>query len=483
MNFVKKILKKYNSIPLGAKAAIWFVFCSTLQKCISFITTPIFTRLMSAEQFGQYSIYNSWLQIFTIITTLRLAGAVFNKGMSKYKQDRDGYTSTMQTVTFVTTVIGFLIYLLFHRIIDDFIELPTFIMVAMFVELLFAPAIEFWTVRKRYEYIYRPVVFRTVFMAVLNAGLGIVAVLLAAEKGYARILTCILVNMCFGLILFVYNLKRGKQIFNKEYAKFAILFNLPLLMHYFAQYVLDQFDRIMVQKLVSMSAAGIYSVAYSIGLIMRILTTNINNAIVPWQYEQLEKKNFKKLDEILNATYLLVAACALLLSAFAPEIMKILAGSEYWEGVYIIPPVAMGLLFSYMYTTFANVEFYYDHNKFSMYISMTVATLNIGLNYIGISLWGYIAAAYTTLICYILFAFGHYIYMSVSVKKELGIKVLFSGVKIFGISVSAVLLCIAMAFTYDNVFVRYSSVAVIVFIMYIKRKSIMSLLKNTRTRR
>ena len=32
-------------------------------------------------------------------------------------------------------------------------------------------------------------------------------------------------------------------------------------------------------------------------------------------------------------------------------------------------------------------------------------------------MYGYIAAAYTTLICYILFAAGHYIYMSQSVKK------------------------------------------------------------------
>lgn len=74
-----------------------------------------------------------------------------------------------------------------------------------------------------------------------------------------------------------------------EYAKFALLFNLPLLLHYLSVYVLDQFDKIMIQKMVSISAAGIYSVACNLGLIMKIVTQSVNNALVPWQYEKLEK--------------------------------------------------------------------------------------------------------------------------------------------------------------------------------------------------
>ena len=325
MKVIKNLLKKYNDISIVAKATFWYIFCSIVQKGIAFITTPIFTRLMTTEQYGQYSIYLSWLHIFTIITTLRLTGAVFNKGMSKYKDDRDTYTSTMQTVTFVLTIIVFIVYLIFHKQINAFTELPTFIMVSIFAELLVTPAIEFWTVRKRYEYIYKPVVFRTLLMAVLNAVIGVIAVLIAEEKGYARILSCVVVNLCFGAALFVYNARRGKSLYKREYAEFAIKFNLPLLLHYFSQYVLDQSDRIIVQKLVSMVAAGIYSVAYNIGLLLRIITTSINNAMTPWQYECIEKKEHKKLDDTMFMVFIIVAGCCFILSSFAPEIMKILA--------------------------------------------------------------------------------------------------------------------------------------------------------------
>ena len=52
---MNKILKKYNDIPIAAKAALWFVFCNVLQKCVALITTPVFTRLMTPDQYGQFS--------------------------------------------------------------------------------------------------------------------------------------------------------------------------------------------------------------------------------------------------------------------------------------------------------------------------------------------------------------------------------------------------------------------------------------------
>ena len=479
---VKKVLKKYNDIPIAAKATLWFMFCSIVQKCISLVTTPIFTRLMSTTQYGQFSVYNSWLQIFTIITTLRLNYAVFNKGMSKYKEDRDGYTSTMQSLTFVITLIVFLIYLVFHNQINTITELPTFIMIAMFAELLVTPAIDFWTIRKRYEYIYKPVVIRTLIMAFLNAGLGVIAVIFSEEKGYARIMTCVLVNVCFGFFLFVYNLKKGKKIFVWEYAMFALLFNLPLLLHYFSQYILDQFDRIMIQKMVGMAAAGLYGVAYNAGLIMKIVTTSVNNALVPWQYEKLEKKKLKELDDTMFLVFAFVAVCSVMFSVIAPEMMKILADEKYYEAVYVIPPVALGVFFSFMYTCFANVEFFYDQNKFTMIISMTGALLNIVLNYIGIKLFGYVAAAYTTLLCYMIFALSHYIYMTISVRKAIGVHKVFKSVRLLFLSILVLITGTIVIFLYDKVIIRYAIVSAVCMIAYVKRKELMKIFKLAKTK-
>ena len=95
----RKAVQKYKNLPVVARATGWFVICSLIQKGISFLTTPNFTRLMSTEQYGLFSVYTSWLQILTIISTIRLDYSVFNKGMSKYPEDRDGYASSMLGLT------------------------------------------------------------------------------------------------------------------------------------------------------------------------------------------------------------------------------------------------------------------------------------------------------------------------------------------------------------------------------------------------
>lgn len=474
MYIIKKIKSQYDSISIVAKATIWFVLCSIIQKAISLITTPIFTRLMTTEQYGQFSVYSSWLQIFAVMTTLRLSGAVFNKGMSKYKDDRDAYTSSMQIVTCILTIIIFGVYLLFRVQINNLIELPTFIVISIFIELLFSPAIDFWTVRKRYEYAYQQVVFCTIALAIINAGTGVIAVLLSTEKGYARILTCVAVNVCFGAGMFVYNFKRSKVKFKKEYAFFAVMFNLPLLLHYFSQFILDQFDRIMVQKLAGMAAAGIYSIAYNIGLLLRIVTTSINNALVPWQYEQLEKKEYKKLDDTLFFVYIIVAGCSFGLSCLAPEIMHILADEKFYEGVYVVPPVALGLFFSFVYTMYANIEFYFEKNKFSMYISCAGAVMNIILNYIGIKIFGYIAAAYTTLICYIVFSLGHYLYTSVIIRKNEKINNPFKTTRLLILSVFVVGFGLLIIRFYEIALIRYGMVILICVFSILKRKDILN---------
>lgn len=55
MNKVNALLEKYHSLNVEVKAILWFTVCSFMQKGISFITVPIFTRLMTLKQYGQFT--------------------------------------------------------------------------------------------------------------------------------------------------------------------------------------------------------------------------------------------------------------------------------------------------------------------------------------------------------------------------------------------------------------------------------------------
>ena len=81
MGMIRKLLGKYNSLSVQIRATIWFFVCSVLQRGISVITTPIFTRLLSTEEYGQFSVFNSWLSIAQIIVTLQLSAGVYREGI------------------------------------------------------------------------------------------------------------------------------------------------------------------------------------------------------------------------------------------------------------------------------------------------------------------------------------------------------------------------------------------------------------------
>lgn len=477
-NKINVFYRKYIDLPVAAKATLWFMICSILQKGISFITTPIFTRLMSTSQYGQYGVYNSWSAIFCIFTTYRLDWAVFNKGMSKYKDDRDGYAATMQTVTFVFAAFFLCIYFMFRTQFNKLTELPTFIMIGMFVELMFIPATNFWTTRKRYDYEYKSVVARTLFMAIANAVLGVFLVYNFDEKGYARILSCIIVNMAFGISLFLVNYRNGKKIFDITYAKFAIVFNTPLMLHYISQYILDQFDRVMIQKMCGLAETGIYNVAYNVGMLMKIVTNSINGALVPWQYSKLEERDFKRHDDALFAIYCVLALITVGFSGFAPEMMLILGGDEYRKGAIIVPAVALAMFYTFMYTTIANVEFYYELTKFTMYISMLGALINIGMNYVGIKIFGYAAAAYSTAICYFLFSVGHYIYLVISLKKKYGYERVFDTRRMIVVNIITIIASLLMMVVYESIILRYAFIIILIIILYMKRDFLKNILKE-----
>ena len=220
----------------------------------------------------------------------------------------------------------------------------------------------------------------------------------------------------------------------------------------------------MIQKMVGMASAGIYSVAYNAAAVLRIVTQSVNNAFIPWQYEKLEEKKFKEVDNMSCVICSIVSVCAMLFCCLAPEMMSVLAGKKYIEAVYCIPPIIIGLQFSFMYSLFANVEFFYEENKYTMYISMAGAVINVVLNYFGIKYFGFIAAAYTTAICFAAFTYFHYTYMSKRVKEKENIDVFFNGKRYFLIGFVTSVLCLSVMLLYGYPLIRYIIIAVAILI-------------------
>ena len=94
-----------------------------------------------------------------------------------------------------------------------------------------------------------------------------------------------------------------------------------------------------------------------------------------------------------------------------PEIVMFIGGDKYAGAENVIPPVAVSLLLLFYAQLFINVEFYYEKKKDLVFASIGAAILNLVLNWIFIPRYGYVAAAYTTLVSYVVFAGSNYLAM------------------------------------------------------------------------
>lgn len=469
---MSKISQKYKSLPKPVKASFWFLICSFLQKGISMITTPIFTRLLTTGEYGRYNVFNSWYSIVSIMVSLNLWAGVYQQGLIKFNKQRKVFSSSLEGLTFTLICIWTAVYLVSHNFWNRLFNLTTVQMLAMLCMVWTSSVFSFWSTEQRVDYKYKKLVLITLLVSVLKPVVGIIFVIHAEDKVTARILGLALVELIGYSWCFIYQMKRGKKFYSKQFWKYALGYNIPLVPHYLSQVVLNNSDRIMISSMVGDSASGIYSLAYSLAMIMTLFNTALTQTLTPWMYQKIKDKDIKTIAPIAYLSLFIVATVNLLLIMLAPEAVRIFAPKEYYEAIYCIPPVAMGVLFLYSYDLFAKFAFYYEKTKLIMGASIVGAVLNIILNYFGIKWFGYVAAAYTTLICYILYCVFHYIVMTKICNDYLdGVKPY--NTKFLILFALVFLACgFAMLFTYDYPIIRYSIIVIAIIIMIVKRNKI-----------
>ena len=474
---IDRLLHKYKSLSQPVKASLWFTICSVLQKGIQFLTVPIMTRVMSSEQYGEYSVFLSWYQIIMIFATLNMWNYVLSNGMIKYENDRDGYLSSLQGLSTLITVVLFAVYVAFSGIWEKTTSLSFPAMAIMFIELLFMPSFEYWCARKRFEYSYKGVVILSLAIAVLVPTVSMPLIILTEDKGMAAIIGRTITSAVVYAIPFVIIAVKGKKLYSKEYWSFALKFNLPLIPHFLSVIVLQQSDRIMISNICGDDKAGIYSVAYSAAMILQIVNSAILSSFIPYTYNSIKENKYSGIGRNANFLLIIIALLNLLLICVAPEAVRFLGPEEYYDAAYIIPPVAISGVFMFMFNLFANIEYYFEETKFVAAASIISAVTNVVLNAIFIPVFGYHAAGYTTLFCYILFSAAHYVFMRIVCRKKMNGDKVYNGKTILAISVFVVAAAFGMSALYDYIFVRYGLLFIAAVICIIKRKAIINNLK------
>lgn len=418
MNLIQSLIKKYRSLSAPVKASVWALFCSIFQSAASLITTPVFTRLLSQDDFGIYSQYSSWLGILSIIITLDLYSEAYMKGITEHEEDEDAFTASMLWLNLAIFTLFLVIFLLAPSFWAKVLHLSPYLTGLMFVHLLASFPFDYWKSRERYHYRYKLSTLLSVIVTVFGYAFSIYAITHLSNRLHARIEGELLIRILVAAPLLIILLRKTKYIYNREIWTFALSFSLPLIPHFLSNLVLSQSDRLMIGRLVSDSASAKYSIAYMIASMVLMIVNAVNSSYVPYTFQKLRDRQEASLR---SSSSLLLGGIALLCiigMGLAPEVITIFAGKSYAEAAMIVPDVSASVFFIFVYTLFSNVEYYYKKTKLVGIATLLAAGLNVALNALLIPRFGYTVAGTTTLVSYLFLALFHYVCYRMIQKKE-----------------------------------------------------------------
>lgn len=476
-NLLQKRNKLTANVPVETKVSLAYLLCTIIQRGIGFFTVPIFTRMLTEEQYGESTLFYSWSSVLTVLITLQLPYGSFSKAMVKYEDKRAEYVSSTQSIITLLAIAFLIIYFPLSGFWNDIFKFSEEMILFMVLEIVSLSSILLWSGKKRFEYKYKSVIAVTLLCALLTPAMQLLFIFLCDQKGLAKIKGGVVVSIVIGGIIYIVNLIKGKKIFDKEFWKYSFSFNVPLLAYYLSQMIFNESDRIMISHMEGVDRAAEYGVAYSLATIIIFVLNAINNTYTPWIYSKIKDGKHDENRDVSAKIAIILAVLLLVVIWLGPEVIEVWAGKSYASAKWVVPPVAMSVLLLFFTQQFAYFEFFYEKKAMLIVASVISAIVNIILNYVFIGKFGYIAAGYTTLISYIIMASITYFGMR-RIEKEFNYER--SGVDIWSF-IKIAIVFFAISFMgmclYDWFLPRIIGICIFVIIFLLKVKL---LLKGTK---
>ena len=471
--------ERKHKLPIEAKASIAYLFGNILSKGMSILTLPLFVRMLTTAEIGVNSTYQAWYTIIYTVVSLSLCSGSLSVAMMDYSKKRDQYESACLTLSSLSAALFFLLIFLLRDSLSEITTLDTELLIFIAINMLFCPALDFWYTRQRYEYKYKQSVAMSCSITILSTLFALICVYYCSTHnfnslGNVRVISQGVITLLFAVGVYLYIMLKGKSFVNIEIWKYAIILSTPLILHSLAKNLLDISDRIMISSLCGKSEAGVYGTIYSLATVITVIWSAINSAIIPSSFKFLNEKNYKELNAMYIPLLFAFGGVAVIVSLLAPEVLLVFTTKEYFDAVGLVPPIVAGVYFTALYTMYGNFLLYKKKTVHVMYATLLAAAINITLNYICIKLFGYYAAAYTTLVSFIVLAIFQGIMTKIVYKETI-----VNDIAFFALSTVVSVLCLMSAFLYRFFWLRYIIVVGIIVLCIIKREMLYKVLKRS----
>lgn len=413
MNREKALIKNTIIISIGT-------ICT---KLITFLLLPLYTRVLTTEEYGIVDLLNTLSLLLIPIITFQMEQAIFRELIESRKSEKSK-----------TEIIsnGF-----FSILIQSFIFIVIFLLVSPFI-------------KNNYKFFIVINVIFSIFASLLlqiSRGLGdnkkysIASFINALITVSSNVITLTIFHwkvngMLLGLLLgqvatFVYlffSLHLSQYLSfkcaNIKITKRLWKYSLPLVPNALSWWIFGSSDRVIVSSFLGLSMNGIlsaaskFSVAYTLlySIFDRSWIESISLHIDDDDIEQYFNKTF---NEILKMFF----GIMILMISFMPIIYNVLINEKFNYGYRIVPFLMLGAFFNVVQGLVVVIYAAKKDTKSIAKTSMAAALLNIIIHFVLLKATGLYAAALSTLGAYFLISVYRFIdvkhkYMNIRINKS-----------------------------------------------------------------
>lgn len=392
------------------RTALFNILSTVIIAGVNFFTIPIFTRMLDTDGYGVVNVYSAWVSIFVVFIGLKADGSIGTAKANLPEKEQDSYQLSILALSTVSFLVIVAFVLLFLQPISELLGLNPILVVCMVVQSFGAFVISLFSMRFIFKKQAQLNFAISVGICLATTALSVFLVffVFTGDDAYmGRVLGLCIPNAALGVALALGLAFKKRGAIKFKYWRFCLALTLPLIFHGLSQLVLGQTGKIVIQQSCGDSLAGVYSIAVVIVTLLNSIYGALNNAFVPFMYDDLAGKTSSdvKMSHFRNYfTSFTLGTVAFVL--VAPEILKLMSTEAYWGAIPLLPLLTVGQYCVFLYSFPVNYEFYSMKTRSIAVGTVLAAALNIALTLSLVSGFGMMGAAFSTMVAYLaLFVF------------------------------------------------------------------------------
>lgn len=371
-------------------------------KCVSFFLLPLYTSILSTEEFGTVDLITTYSSLLATILTLQMEQAVF-RFLVEARKNKDLQKQYI-TTAFTTVLVLLAAFVLLGSTILNLVgyEHTVFLMVNTVVVSTSAIILQIprgfgdnttFAAGSCISGVLT-VLLNVLFIAVLRMGVaGLMLASILASLTSSIFVAC--KTRIFGYFCW--------SAMNGECTKNMMKYALPLIPYTMCWWVIGSADRIMIGWFLGVGANGIYAVANKFPSLFKMVSNIFQTAWMESAFENVDDTDRDKYyNKIVNTVVRFFASCNLLIIAALPFVFGFLVDADFVDAYNYLPIMLTAVMFHSVSAIYGALFFAFKKTKEVTATTVLSAIINVVVNLLLMPFVGLWAAAISTLIAYLI---------------------------------------------------------------------------------